>query len=69
MSAAKAYIGNFGAELIQECVQLHGGMGMTFEHDVHLYLRRLTVDRALFGTPADHLRRVGTWAVLEQEVA
>ncbi len=69
VSAAKVYVGNFGAELIQECVQLHGGMGMTFEHDVHLYLRRLTVDRALHGTPAEHLRRVGTWAVLGQEVA
>ena len=69
VSAAKSYIGDYGAELIQECVQLHGGMGMTFEHDVHLYLRRLTVDRALHGTPADHLRRVGARAALEQEVA
>ncbi len=68
-SAAKAYIGEFGAELIQECVQLHGGMGMTFEHDVHLYLRRLTVDRALYGTPADHVRSVGERAAVEQEVA
>ncbi len=69
VSAAKAYIGEFGAELIQECVQLHGGMGMTFEHDVHLYLRRLTVDRALYGTPADHVRSVGERAAVEQEVA
>jgi alkylation response protein AidB-like acyl-CoA dehydrogenase len=68
-SAAKAYIGEYGAELIQECVQLHGGMGMTFEHDVHLYLRRLTVDRALYGTPADHLRSVGARAAVEQDVA
>jgi alkylation response protein AidB-like acyl-CoA dehydrogenase len=68
-SAAKAYIGEYGAELIQECVQLHGGMGMTFEHDVHLYLRRLTVDRALYGTPADHLRSVGARAAVEQEVS
>jgi alkylation response protein AidB-like acyl-CoA dehydrogenase len=67
-SAAKAYVGQYGAELIQECVQLHGGMGMTFEHDVHLYLRRLTVDRALYGTPADHVRNVGVRAAVEQEV-
>jgi alkylation response protein AidB-like acyl-CoA dehydrogenase len=57
-SAAKAYIGEFGAELIQDCVQLHGGIGVTFEHDLHLYLRRHTVDRALFGTPAEHRRRI-----------
>ncbi len=42
---------------------------MTFEHDVHLYLRRVTVDRALYGTPADHVRSVGTRAAVEQEVA
>ena len=43
---------------VQECVQLHGGIGVTFEHDLHLFLRRHTVDRALFGTPAEHRRRL-----------
>lgn len=59
-SVAKAYIGQFGAELLQDCVQLHGGIGITFEHDLHLYLRRLTVNRALLGTPADHRQRIAT---------
>jgi alkylation response protein AidB-like acyl-CoA dehydrogenase len=54
VSAAKAFIGEYGGELLQDCVQLHGGLGLTFEHDIHLYLRRHTVDRALFGTPAVH---------------
>jgi alkylation response protein AidB-like acyl-CoA dehydrogenase len=58
VSAAKAYIGEYGAELLQECVQLHGGIGVTFEHDLHLYLRRLTSNRALFGTPGAHRRRL-----------
>lgn len=58
VSAAKAYIGEYGAELLQECVQLHGGIGVTFEHDLHLYLRRLTCNRALFGTPDAHRRRL-----------
>ncbi|WP_426574435.1 acyl-CoA dehydrogenase family protein [Aquihabitans sp. McL0605] len=57
-SAAKAYIGEQGGELLQECVQLHGGIGVTFEHDLHLFLRRLTVDRALYGTPTEHRRRL-----------
>jgi alkylation response protein AidB-like acyl-CoA dehydrogenase len=57
-SAAKAFIGDYGAELIHECVQLHGGIGVTFEHDLHLYLRRLTINRSLAGTPPEHLRRV-----------
>jgi len=44
----------YGAELMHDCVQIHGGIGLTFEHDLHLFLRRATVDRALFGTPAHH---------------
>jgi alkylation response protein AidB-like acyl-CoA dehydrogenase len=57
-SAAKAFIGPYGGELIQDCVQLHGGIGVTFEHDLHLYLRRLTVNRSLAGTPREHMRRI-----------
>jgi alkylation response protein AidB-like acyl-CoA dehydrogenase len=58
VSAAKAYIGHYGAELLQDCVQMHGGIGVTFEHDLHLYLRRVTVNRALYGTPAEHRQRI-----------
>jgi alkylation response protein AidB-like acyl-CoA dehydrogenase len=67
VSAAKAYIGDHGSELMQDCVQIHGGIGLTFEHDLHLYRRRQTVDRALYGTPADHRARLTT--ILETEVA
>ena len=56
LSAAKAFIGEFGSELLQDCIQIHGGIGLTFDHDLHLYLRRHTVDRALYGTPAQHRR-------------
>ncbi len=58
LAAAKAFTGDYGSELMQDCVQIHGGIGVTFEHDLHLYLRRHTVDRALFGTPAEHRRRL-----------
>jgi alkylation response protein AidB-like acyl-CoA dehydrogenase len=68
VSAAKAYIGDYGAELLQDCVQLHGGIGVTFEHDLHLFLRRLTLTRALFGTPEEHRRRVADF-VAQKEVA
>lgn len=57
-SAAKAFVGNHAVELLQDCVQLHGGIGVTFEHDLHLFLRRVTVNRALHGTPAEHRRRI-----------
>lgn len=67
VSAAKAFIGDHGSELMQDCVQIHGGIGLTFEHDLHLYLRRQTVDRALYGTPAEHRSRITD--IIETEVA
>jgi alkylation response protein AidB-like acyl-CoA dehydrogenase len=64
-SAAKAYAGQYLAELIQDCVQLHGGIGVTYEHDLHLFLRRVTVDRLTHGTPADHHRRIGALRIAQ----
>jgi len=58
VSAAKAYCGDYLAELVQDCVQMHGGIGLTYDHDIHLYLRRVTVDRVTYGTPADHRERI-----------
>ena len=58
VSAAAAWIGPHATELIQDCVQLHGGIGVTWEHDLHLYLRRTTVNRVTYGTPEDHTERV-----------
>jgi alkylation response protein AidB-like acyl-CoA dehydrogenase len=63
VSVAKAYIGDYGGELLHDCVQIHGGIGVTFEHDIHLFLRRVTLNRALYGTPAEHRQRIATFAV------
>jgi alkylation response protein AidB-like acyl-CoA dehydrogenase len=60
VSAAKAWIGPHATELVQDCIQLHGGIGVTWEHDLHLYLRRATVDRLTYGAPEDHAERVAT---------
>jgi alkylation response protein AidB-like acyl-CoA dehydrogenase len=68
-SAAKAFVGHYGAELVQDCVQLHGGIGVTYEHDLHLFLRRVTVNRACFGTPAEHQQRVGLIAATRKDEA
>lgn len=57
-SAAKSYVGAKAPEIVQDCVQLHGGIGVTWEHDLHLYLRRVTVNRSLYGTPEQHRRRI-----------
>jgi alkylation response protein AidB-like acyl-CoA dehydrogenase len=57
-SIAKSYVGEMATEIIQGCVQMHGGIGVTWEHDLHLYLRRATLYRAMFGTPEEHNLRV-----------
>jgi alkylation response protein AidB-like acyl-CoA dehydrogenase len=51
--AAKAYAAAHAVELVQDCIQLHGGMGVTWEHDLHLYLRRATLIANSYGTPAE----------------
>ncbi len=58
VSVAKSYIGDHGPFILQECVQLHGGIGVTWDHDLHLYLRRVVQDRSQFGTPRDHRERI-----------
>lgn len=58
VSVAKSYVGEHAPGMLQDCVQLHGGIGVTWEHDLHLYLRRVTLYRSMFGTPEDHNLRV-----------
>ena len=57
-SVAKSYVGEHAPEILQGCVQMHGGIGVTWEHDLHLYLRRVMLYRAMFGTPEEHNVRV-----------
>jgi len=57
-SIAKAYVGDAGIAVTQTCQQTHGGIGFTWEHDLHFYLRRLAVDRVLYGDPSWHRERI-----------
>ncbi|SOX55237.1 acyl-CoA dehydrogenase [Mycobacterium ahvazicum] len=57
-SVAKSYVSEMAGRIVQGCVQMHGGIGVTWEHDLHLYLRRVTLYRAMFGTPEEHNLRV-----------
>jgi alkylation response protein AidB-like acyl-CoA dehydrogenase len=43
-----------------ENIQVHGGIGCTWEHPAHLYLKRATTDRLLLGDPQRHLERLAT---------
>ncbi|GAY13831.1 acyl-CoA dehydrogenase family protein [Mycobacterium sp. shizuoka-1] len=58
VSVAKAYVAERAPAMLQDCVQLHGGIGVTWEHDLHLFLRRAALYRALYGSPEDHHRAV-----------
>lgn len=68
-SVAKSYVGDHGVAILQDCIQMHGGMGVTWEHDAHLFLRRVTQNRALYGTPAEHRERIAARIGLDAEVA
>jgi alkylation response protein AidB-like acyl-CoA dehydrogenase len=57
-SMAKAAAGDCSARLAKEGIQIHGGIGYTWEHDMHLYVRRVKSNAVLFGNAAQHRARV-----------
>jgi alkylation response protein AidB-like acyl-CoA dehydrogenase len=57
-SVAKAAAGDCQRLLAKEGIQIHGGIGYTWEHDMHLYVRRIKSGEPLFGTSAWHRARV-----------
>ena len=57
-STAKAAAGDCAALLAKEGIQIHGGIGYTWEHDMHLYVRRAKSSSLLFGNAAQHRARV-----------
>ncbi|WP_217238119.1 acyl-CoA dehydrogenase family protein [Streptomyces sp. AC555_RSS877] len=57
-AVAQAWCGEAFTFVAAECVQLHGGMGFTWEHDAHLYFRRAQSDAVLLGGAAHHRERL-----------
>jgi hypothetical protein len=55
---AKAAAGEAARRILKDGIQIHGGIGYTWEHDLHLYLRRATADEYLYGTTGWHLDRL-----------
>ena len=51
-------VGDRCLDVIDDCVQISGGIGVTWEHDIHLYSRRAAVNRAVYGSPEQHKERV-----------
>jgi len=67
VSMTAAYIGDVANDIAQECLQVHGGIGYTWEHDLHLFLRRVRSNAAVYGEPSWHRERVCTWYGLGEE--
>ncbi|MFI8252535.1 acyl-CoA dehydrogenase family protein [Streptomyces filamentosus] len=54
VAVAQAYCSGVAVRAAEECVQLHGGIGMTWEHPAHLALKRAKADQVALGTAGHH---------------
>ncbi|MGN6130785.1 MAG: acyl-CoA dehydrogenase family protein [Nocardioidaceae bacterium] len=57
-SVAQAFCADAAVRAAEEAVQLHGGIGMTWEHPAHLFLKRAKADQVALGTPGAHRRQL-----------
>ncbi|MFF9815663.1 acyl-CoA dehydrogenase family protein [Streptomyces sp. NPDC014006] len=54
VAVAQAYAAPVAVHAAEEALQLHGGIGMTWEHPIHLYLKRAKADAIAYGTAGAH---------------
>jgi len=64
--AAKAFACDTYRHCAGEMIQLHGGIGFTWEHDAHLYFKRARSDASLLGTPDWHREQIAQLAGLDE---
>jgi alkylation response protein AidB-like acyl-CoA dehydrogenase len=57
-AVAQSFVGPAAVRIAEECLQLHGGIGFTWEYPIHLYLKRAKSDSLAFGTAAAHRTRL-----------
>jgi alkylation response protein AidB-like acyl-CoA dehydrogenase len=57
-SMAKAYSSDAGWRVCGSSLQVHGGIGFTWEHDLHFYLKRAKTNAMLYGSAGEHRERV-----------
>lgn len=58
VAMAKSYACGGAVEVVGKALQLHGGIGYTWESGIHVYLKRAVFNRSLFGSPAAHRRHL-----------
>jgi alkylation response protein AidB-like acyl-CoA dehydrogenase len=66
-STAKVWCSDAAKRVMASGLQVHGGIGFTWEHDLHLYLKRSQLDQVSFGDAAYHRDRLA--AFLRERVA
>ena len=62
---AQAYCSDLAVHAAEEAIQLHGGIGMTWEHPAHLYLKKAKADQIALGTAGSHRARLAALIDLE----
>jgi len=55
---AKAHTCGSAVDVVGKAMQLHGGIGYTWESGIHVYLKRAALNRSLFGSPAAHRKQL-----------
>ncbi|MFD4295276.1 acyl-CoA dehydrogenase [Rhodococcus sp. NPDC058505] len=60
---AAVIVPDAAVQVAQDCIQVHGGIGFTWEHDAHLYYRRALSIRAVLGTREDRVERLAVQAL------
>ncbi|NVI85741.1 acyl-CoA dehydrogenase family protein [Actinomadura sp. BRA 177] len=60
VAVAQAHCSAIALKAAEECVQMHGGIGFTWEHPAHLYLKRAKADAIALGTPDHHRAALAT---------
>ena len=68
-SMAKAYASDAGWRVCTSSLQVHGGIGFTWEHDLHFYLKRAKANALMFGSAAEHRERVAALSGLASDLS
>jgi alkylation response protein AidB-like acyl-CoA dehydrogenase len=63
-ACAKAYAGDAGRRVPRSALQVHGGIGFTWEHDLHLFLKRGEANAHAYGSGAAHREQIAALAGL-----
>ncbi|PYQ31721.1 MAG: acyl-CoA dehydrogenase [Acidobacteria bacterium] len=69
VSIAKAYCSDAYREAANRGIQVHGGIGFTWEHDLHLYFRRAKASETMFGDATFHRERIASLVIDRQSSA